>query len=136
VNNTLRNALAFFAGVIALMVVKILVTRVGNLIVPPPSGADLSSVEGFKASIHLFEAKHFAVPYFEHSLGSLTGAAVAAAAGASHRMKLAVGIGALHLIGGILAAMLIPAPVWFIILDISMAYIPMAYLGGRIAIRR
>lgn len=135
-NNTLRNVLAFFAGVIAMMIAKILVMTVGNLIVPAPAGADLSSIEGFRASMHLFETKHYLVPFVEHSFGSLAGALVAAASAGSYRMRLALGIGLLHLIGGIAAAMMLPAPVWFIALDLAAAYLPMAYLGGRLAIRK
>lgn len=47
-------------------------------------------------------------------------------------MTFSLVIGFVHLLGGILAAFLIPAPVWFIVLDLFVAYIPMAWLGGKI----
>ena len=39
-------------------------------------------------------------------------------------------------VGGIFAATVIPAPMWFIALDLVVAYIPMAYFGWLIAARK
>ena len=47
-------------------------------------------------------------------------------------MKLAMVIGVFFLLGGIYASYLIPAPTWFMALDIIVAYIPMAYFGGKL----
>jgi hypothetical protein len=47
-------------------------------------------------------------------------------------MKFALGLGVFFLLGGIAAAFMIPAPTWFIILDLVAAYIPMAYLAGKL----
>jgi len=66
-------------------------------------------------------------------LAVLVGAFLAAKLGASHRMKLALGIGIFFLLGGIAAASMIGGPVWFIVIDLLFAYIPMAYLGGMLA---
>jgi len=30
---------------------------------------------------------------------------------------------------------MLPSPIWFTVVDLSLAYIPMAYLGGRFAIK-
>jgi hypothetical protein len=46
---------------------------------------------------------------------------------------MALTVGGLHLVGGIAAAFMIPAPAWFIVVDLVVAYLPMAWLGGRIA---
>jgi hypothetical protein len=50
-------------------------------------------------------------------------------------MKFALAIGVLFLIGGIAVNYLLPGPLWFSVIDLVIAYIPMAYLGGRIAIK-
>ena len=34
------------------------------------------------------------------------------------------------LAGGIAAARMIPAPAWFVVLDLAAAYVPMAFLGA------
>lgn len=47
--------------------------------------------------------------------------------------------GVLYLCGGIAASLMIPAPAWFIALDLLLAYLPMAWLavwlGTRLAQR-
>jgi hypothetical protein len=47
-------------------------------------------------------------------------------------MRYAFGIGGWNLFGGIMAATMIPAPLWFILVDLILAYIPMAYLAGKL----
>ena len=71
-------------------------------------------------------------PFLAHALGTLVGAAAAAMIAASHKMTIALGIGVFYLLGGILAATMIPAPMWFIVLDLVVAYIPMAWFGGKL----
>ena len=134
-NRVVRNVLAFIAGLIVGGMVNMLIVSISGSIIPPPSGADVTSVEGLKASIHLLEPKHFAMPFLAHALGTLTGASVASWIAASHKTKLALGIGALNLIGGIAAAAMIPAPAWFVVLDLVVAYIPMAWIGGKLGQR-
>ena len=48
---------------------------------------------------------------------------------ATYRTSLAYAIGAAFLAGGISAAWMIPAPIWFIVLDLVGAYIPMSWIG-------
>ena len=76
------------------------------------------------------------MPFLAHALGTLAGAWLAALLAASHKMGLALGIGVLFLAGGISAVVMLPAPLWFEVLDLLLAYIPMAWLGGRLAIRK
>jgi len=89
--------------------------------------------ESIKAGIHLFETKHWVMPFLAHALGSLAGAFVGAMLAASHRMQIALGIGALHLLGGIAACFMIPAPTTFMAVDLIGAYLPMAWLGWKAA---
>lgn len=51
-------------------------------------------------------------------------------------MTLALVVGGLHFVGGVAAAFMIPVPTWFVVLDLTVAYLPMAWLGGRIAVGR
>ena len=50
-------------------------------------------------------------------------------------MKFSLAIGGLFLIGGIIVNFMLPGPTWFAVLDILVAYIPMAWIGGKIAER-
>ena len=47
-------------------------------------------------------------------------------------MKFSLVIGCLFLAGGIIMSYMLPEPIWFIILDLLIAYIPMAWIGGKI----
>ena len=134
-NAAIRNTLAVIAGFVALALAKYLATKLGNAVIPPPAGADLSTMDGFKAAIPLFEAKQWLPALFEHAMGSMAGAAVTAYVAASHRMTLALGIGALHMVGGLVAAFLLPFPTWVIVVDLVGMYLPMAWIGGKLGSR-
>jgi hypothetical protein len=134
-NPVIRNILAFIAGAIFGSVVNMSIIMISGSIIPPPPGADISTNEGLIASMPLFEAKHFIMPFLAHALGTLAGAWLAAFLAASHKMNIALGIGVLFLAGGIAAVMMLPAPMWFEVLDLVAAYIPMAWIGGKLALR-
>ena len=131
-NTAARNTLAFIAGFIALAAAKYVATKAGNAVIPPPAGADLSTIESFKAAIPLYEARHWIPAFFEHAVGSMAGGAVAALVAASHRMRLALGIGALHMVGGIAAALMLPIPIWVTVVDLVAMYLPMAWIGAKL----
>lgn len=126
----LRNVLAVVAGVIVGGVVNTGLITVGPLIVTPPAGVDMTTAEGLRAGMALLEPRHFVMPLLAHALGTLAAALVAARVAATYRRGLALLIGVVFLAGGIAAATMIPAPAWFIALDLVAAYIPMAWLGG------
>ena len=106
---------------------------ISGSIIPPPEGADVTTTEGLKASMHLFEPRHFIMPFLAHALGTLVGALLAARIAATHKMKFALAIGAFFLLGGIANVFMLPSPAWFNALDIIVAYIPMGWLGGKLA---
>lgn len=132
-NPILKNILAFIAGVIAGSVVNMGIIMVSGSIIPPPEGADNTTMEGLKASMHLFQPKHFLFPFLAHALGTFAGALVTVLIAASHKMKLALGVGVFFLLGGIANVVMLPSPLWFTIVDLVGAYIPMAWLAGRLA---
>ena len=132
-NDTLRNILAVVAGIIAGWIANMGIIMLSSSIIPTPEGVDPSNMESIKASMHLFEAKHFIMPFLAHAAGSFLGALVAATIAVSNKMRFAIGMGLFTMIGGVMAAFMIPAPSWFIALDLVVAYIPMALLAGKIA---
>ena len=42
-------------------------------------------------------------------------------------------IGTIFLIGGVWMIIVVPSPIWFTIVDLFGAYLPVAYFAGRIA---
>ena len=133
-NPILRNILAVIAGLIVGSVVNMGIVTISEFIIPPPEGADVNSMEGLKASMHLFEPKHFIFPFLAHALGTLVGAYLAALIAINNKMKFALAIGAWFLIGGLVMVFMIPSsPMSFILIDLLLAYIPMAWIGGKFA---
>jgi hypothetical protein len=132
-NPIVKNILAVIAGVIIGGGLNMLIIMISPSVIPPPEGANLTTMEGLQASMHLMEPKHFIMPFLAHALGSLAGAFVAAKIAASHKMRFALGISAWFLLGGIINVVMLPSPIWFTLLDLAGAYIPMGYLGGLLA---
>lgn len=128
----LKNILAVVLAFILGGSVNMGLIMVSGSIIPPPAGVDPTNMESLKASMHLFEAKHFIFPFLAHALGTLVGAFIAAKVASSHKMTFALVIGGFFMLGGITNAFLLPAPIWFIVLDIVVAYLPMAWLGGKL----
>jgi hypothetical protein len=127
----IRNILAILAGIALGSAVNMGIIMLSSSIIPPPEGADVTTAEGLKAAMPLFQPKHFLMPFLAHALGTLAGAALAARLAASYQQAIALSIGAFFLLGGIAAVFMVPAPLWFIVLDLVLAYLPMAYLGWR-----
>ena len=132
-NPILRNILALIAGFVIGSIVNMGIIMLSGSIIPPPDGVNPADVESLKANIHLFQPKHFIFPFLAHALGTLAGAFTAAKLAAKHSMKLAFGIGVFFLLGGLMMIQMVPAPTWFNILDAVVAYIPMGWLGGKLA---
>jgi hypothetical protein len=126
----LRSVLAVVLGLIVGSCVNTGLVILSPHIIPPPAGVDVSDAKSIRASIHLFESKHFLFPFLAHALGTLSGAVVGFLVAARYRRLIACVIGAVFLAAGIAAASMIPAPAWFIALDLLVAYLPMAWLGS------
>lgn len=131
-NPILKNVLAVIAGLIAGSIVNMGIVMLSGSVIPPPEGGDITTMEGLKATIHLFEPKHFIFPFVAHAVGALVGAYVAAKLAATRNMTMALIIGVFFFIGGSINVSMLGGPLWFTVLDLAMAYIPMAYLGGKI----
>ncbi len=128
----IRNILAIILGWFSGGVVNMSLIKIGHYLFPI-EGIDPGNVEELARVMPGLEFRYFVFPFLAHALGTLTGAVIAGVIASRHKMKCSLGIGALFLIGGILACFMIPAPVWFILTDLLIAYIPMAWIGGRIA---
>ena len=135
-NSIGRNILAVIIGILAGGILNMGIIMISSSLIAPPAGADVTTMEGLKASLHLFEPKHFIMPFLAHALGTLLGAFVTAKMVINHKMKFALGIGAWYLVGGIINIVMLPSPTWFTILDLGVAYIPMAFLAGKFASKK
>jgi hypothetical protein len=133
--SVLRNVAAVVVGLVVGSAVNMALVTVSPSLVPPPAGVDVTNAESLARGMHLFEPRHFAMPFLAHALGTLAGALTAYLMAATQKAKLAYVIGAVFLCGGVAASFMIPAPAWFIALDLLAAYLPMAWLATRIGAR-
>lgn len=129
----IRLVLAAVAGFVAGSVVNMGLIMVGGALVPPPAGTDTSTMEGLQAALPLFGPQHFLFPFLAHALGTLAGALLATWLTPGRTSGPAWAVGVLFLLGGTANAFLLPAPAWFIAADLLLAYLPMAWLGHRLA---
>ncbi len=132
-NPVLRNILAIILGIVIGSIINMGIINLGQSVIPPPEGTDTTTPEGLKAAIALFEPKHFLMPWLAHAIGTLAGAFIATKTGNPKKIWLGMVIGAFFLIGGISMVIMVPSPTWFTITDLGLAYLPMGWLGSKLA---
>ena len=130
--NTIVLLLAIFLG----SVVNMTFIVVGSYLIPPPEGVDVTNVESIAQNMHLYKVTHFVPPLLAHAIGTLVGAFVAAKFVVSHHFPFAMFIGVFFLFGGLTMAFQLPAPLWFNVIDLVCAYLPMAWFGYRLATKQ
>jgi len=128
----LRNVLAVIAGFVVGSAVNMAIIVVGPMVIPFPEGVDMADMDNFAENLKLFKPINFIAPWLAHALGTLVGAFIAAQVAATHKMKFALGIATFFLLGGIMMVAMYGGPVWFAVLDLVGAYLPMGFLGGRL----
>lgn len=131
--NIIRNILAVILGAVIGSIANGATIAIGNIIFPPPAGFDATSIESFAKTSHLLQPVIFITPFLAHAIGTFVGVLIAMFIAASARNTIAIIVGALFLVGGIAASFMIPAPVWFIVVDLIFAYLPMAFLAKKVS---
>lgn len=128
----IRNILGVIAGVIVGSLVNGALINLGHYVVPLPAGADVSTMENLAVAMKSFGPEQFVFPFLAHAIGTLVGAFIAVTIAASHKLTIAMVIGALFLIGGITAGIMIGSPMWYNAIDFVFAYFPMAWIGAKL----
>ncbi|HMP98432.1 MAG TPA: hypothetical protein PKC24_01535 [Cyclobacteriaceae bacterium] len=126
----LRNILAVIAGILGGGIINMGIIMLGSIIVPAPAGTDTSTPEGLQAAMPLFEFKHFVMPFLAHASGTFAGACLAVLIAVKRKMVFAMIIGIYFLAAGAYMVSILPSPLWFNITDLTLAYLPSAYLAG------
>ena len=121
----ITNILVLLGGCVSGSVVNMGLIIAGNQLIPLADGMNPMDAK-------MWEIKYFIFPFFAHAIGTLSGAFIVARYTASHHMILAISIGIFFLLGGISMVFIMPAPVWFIVADLSLAYIPMGWYGWKL----
>ena len=133
-NSLSKNLLASFAGFIVMMAVNMgLIMLFGNIF-SPPEGVNPNDVNSINNNLHRYTVFQLIMPFLAHAGGTLVGTLTAAKIANSHKMLIVMILAAVHFTGGaMMVSMLSNSPLWFNILDLGVAYFPMAWLGYKLA---
>ena len=131
-NPILKNVLAVIIGWVGGSVINIALVHTVN-IVYPIAGIDPSDMDALVEILPTLDYNYFIFPFLAHAIGTLVGALIAGLIAPKNKMKFSLVVGVLFLIGGILVNYILPGPTWFTILDLVVAYLPMAWIGGKLA---
>ena len=125
-NSIIKNILALIGGGLVGMVVNMGLIITGNQLIPLSENINPMNAMNW-------EIKYFIFPFLAHAIGTLSGAFIVAKFSASYHMLFAICIGIFFLLGGISMVFILPAPIWFIVIDLVFAYLPMGWLGWKVA---
>ncbi|MGB1307347.1 MAG: hypothetical protein ACPG6B_00450 [Oceanihabitans sp.] len=130
----LKNILAVIIGWLAGSVINMSLIKLGHNFLPIP-GVDPNDMIALADVMPTLEPKYFIFPFLAHAIGTLVGACIAALIAHNNKIIMALIVGVLFLFGGIAVNYMLPGPTWFAVADILFAYIPMAWLGNKLAVK-
>ena len=123
---TLKNIAIVILGIIIGMIVNIGLIILGGIIFSAPENFEPMNAMNW-------DFKYFIFPFLAHSIGTLSGALIVSKLSNKSSIILPLIVGLYFLLGGIYMITILPAPMWFVLLDVILGYIPMALLGWKLA---
>ena len=122
----LKNIAIVILGIIIGMIINIGLIVLGGIIFPLPENFEPMNAMNWNL-------KYFIFPFLAHSIGTLSGALIVSKLSNKSSIILPLIVGLYFLLGGIYMITILPAPMWFVLLDVILGYIPMALLGWKIS---
>ena len=117
-----KNIGIVILGIIIGMIVNMGLIIIGGMIFPlSESFEPMNAIN--------WDFKYFIFPFLAHSIGTLSGAFIASKLSRNYHIIIPGIVGLYFLSGGIYMVTILPAPIWFICLDLIICYIPMCLLG-------
>jgi hypothetical protein len=112
-----------------------LIIYIAPLIIKYPEGVSFATEASTIQSMKLLQPIHFIIPFVAHALGTFISTLLMAIYVKNNFLKLAFFISVLYLFAGVLNVIMYPSPIWFIVLDLVVAYIPLGYLGAIVGVK-
>jgi hypothetical protein len=132
-NPILKNIFIFIGSIILGVLANSAIVTISPFFIHQPEGVDVKNIKSIADNISLYEPIHFLMPYLAHAIGTFLAAYFVSRFAVNHQFKIAMLCGVLFLIAGIMDVKMIPnCPMWFNILDLITAYIPMAWIGYKL----
>jgi len=131
----IRNIIGVIAGVLIGSYVNMFIVNLGPTFFPLPEGVNITTEEGLKAGMAYMKPEHFIAPFLAHAIGTLVATFLAALIVVHRRKNITRVISLLYMAGGAYMVAILSSPMWFNLLDLIVAYIPMGMLGYWLATR-
>ena len=129
----LKRTIVIFISLFSGAMLNGAIINISSKVIAPPKGFDLNTAEGLQAAMPHMGPEHFLFPFLAHALGTLISALLITRFLKSQQFVFAMMAGILFMLGGISMVIMLPeTPIWFILVDLIGAYIPMAYLGYKL----
>ena len=122
----IKNIGIIISGIIIGMIINMGFIVIGGRIFPLTDNFDAMNAINW-------DIKYFIFPLLAHSIGTLMGSFAVSRISKNSNIVLPILIGVWFLFGGIIMSVILPAPIWFILIDIIICYIPMSFLGWKIS---
>ena len=129
-----KKILIVLLGIVCGSVLIYAVEAIGHLVYPPPEQMDLNDIEAMKAMIKTLPIGALLFVLLAYAVGSFGGGFIVTLFSKSRKPLLAIVVGVVLAIFGIINLFMIPHPVWFAVASILL-YVPCAYMGSLIAKR-
>ena len=128
-----RNIIGVVAGILIGSFVNMFIVELGPQFFPLPAGVNITTEEGLKTGMAFMQPEHFIAPFLAHAIGTLVATFIAALIAVDRRKIITRVISLLYLAGGAYMVAIFPSPMWFNLLDLIVAYVPMGMLGYLLA---
>ncbi len=133
--NFFKNFIALFGGVALGAFANGAIISLQFYVLPLPEGIDPNNIESLTLAMETFTWDNFVMPFLAHALGTFAGAYFAVRMAPQRQLFKAMAISGIFLFGGIQMVRLLPAPMWFEVLDLTLAYLPMGWLAYKLGTR-
>ena len=128
----IRTLIAIIVGLFIGSAVNMSLVKLGGFVFPLPDNLDASKMEDLKAAFSSLDWFHFIFPFLAHALGTLSGVIIALLISDDHKKISSFTIAIFFFGGGVVMNLyMLPSPIVFTILDLGLAYFPMAILANR-----
>ena len=118
-------------GIVLLGIIIGMIVNMGLIII---GGIFFSPTDNFEPMNAInWDFKYFIFPFLAHSIGTLSGAFIVSKISRNSHIIMPLIVGFYFLSGGLYMVTILPAPTWFISLDIILCYIPMALFVWKIS---
>jgi hypothetical protein len=132
----LKRTIVIFISLFSGAMLNGAIINISSKVIAPPKGFDLNTAEGLQAAMPHMGPEHFLFPFLAHAIGTLISAVLISRFLKSQQFVFSMMAGIIFLMAGVAMVIMLPGtPIWFILVDLIGAYIPMAYLGNKLVMK-